>query len=129
MSLAQRTLLLPAAATDRAVVVAALNTIEWAHALPEAPDTPTPGACWPRWDQTTYGGQLSAPAQPAYLVYALLPSGDMATTVDAGDQYVTDLVGALWGLGRIEYAEPTSVPFEDGSAPVPAVRVRLVIRG
>jgi hypothetical protein len=127
VSLADR--VISSAATDRAAVVAALAGVAGVSATPAAPDVPTAGAAWPVWDQTTYGGRLGAPSQPAYLVYVLLPAGYAPDTIDTGDAFVSDVVAALWPLGHIEYAEPVAVRFDDAGMTMPAVRFRLVIRG
>jgi hypothetical protein len=118
-----------AAVTDRASVVAALAGVAGVSATPAAPDVPTPGAAWPVWDQTTYAGRLGAPSQPAYLVYVLLPAGYAPETIDAGDRFISDVVAALWPLGHIEFAEPVAVRFDDAGMTMPAIRIRLVIRG
>ena len=69
------------------------------------------------------------PSQPAYLVYVLLPAAYNPDTIDAGDQFVTDVVAALWPLGHVEYAEPVGVRFDDAGMTMPAIRIRLVVRG
>jgi hypothetical protein len=128
VSLADR-VILNTAADDRTAVVEALAGVPGLSATPAAPDVPTAGAAWPVWDQTTYAGRLGAPSQPAYLVYCLLPAGYATETIDAGDQFVSDVVAALWPLGHIEYAEPVAVRFDDAGMTMPAIRVRLIIRG
>ena len=128
MSLADRVIARDAT-TDRAAIVAALAGGAGLSATPAPPDVPTAGAAWPVWDQTTYAGKLSLPAQPAYLIYVLLPAGYNPSTIDAGDQFITDVVSALWPLGNIEWAEPVAVRFDDAGMTMPAIRVRLVMRG
>jgi len=113
-------------ATTRAAIVAALGAVPGLVATSSAPDQATAGAAWPRWIQTTYDGHLCTLARDQYDVLVTLPADYAPATVDEGDAY-RDTVGlALVGLGRVAYAEPVSIAFQDRQT-MPGLRFRLEI--
>lgn len=112
----------------RAAIVAALAEVPGLNATSSAPDVATAGAAWPRWVQTTYAGHLCALAEDQYDVLVTLPADYAATTVDEGDGF-RDTVGlALVRLGRVAYAEPVSIAFQDRQV-MPGLRFRLEVKG
>lgn len=113
-------------ATTRAAIVAALGAIPGLSATSSAPDQATAGAAWPRWVQSTYDGPLNTLARDQYDVLVTLPGDYAPSTVDDGDSY-RDTVGlALVRLGRVAYAEPVSIAFQDRQT-MPGLRFRLEI--
>jgi hypothetical protein len=130
MSLARPTALVEDPATrpglTRARIVAALDTVAGLTGSSSAPDQATAGAAWPRWVQTTYDGPLCTLAQDQYDVLVTLPGDYAASTVDEGDGF-RDRVGlALVRLGRVAYAEPVAISFQDRQT-MPGLRFRLEI--
>jgi hypothetical protein len=124
----------PLAATDpaarpgvtRAAIVAALDAITGLTGYSSAPDQATAGAAWPRWVQTTFNGPLCTLANSAYDVLVTLPADYAPATIDEGDSF-RDVVGlALVRLGRVAYAEPVSISFQDRQV-MPGLRFRLEI--
>jgi hypothetical protein len=113
-------------ADTRARLVAALNTVPGLAATSEVPDVATPGAAWPRWRQTLWNGPLCDPAQHAYDVYVVLPAAYLATTVDEGDSFRDLVAPVLRRVGRIDYAEPTALTFNDNQT-MPGIRFRVTI--
>lgn len=110
----------------RAAIVAVLDGIPGLAGTSSAPDQATAGAAWPRWIQTTYDGPLCTLARDAYDVLVTLPADYAPTTVDEGDGF-RDVVGlALVRLGRVAYAEPVSIAFQDRQT-MPGLRFRLEI--
>lgn len=107
--------------------MAALDGVGTIHATPAAPDSPTAGAAWPQWTQTTFDGHLCAPSRYAFSVYVVLPAGDAETTVAAGDQAVTDAAPALRRVADIDAAEPVLITFGD-STTMPGIRFRVTTR-
>jgi len=116
------------AANSRAAIVTALATVPSLSAFPNVPDVPTEGAAWPVWVQTTFGGSLAFPGATTYDVYALLPAGYVATTVETGDGLLGELVRALWQLCVLDLAEPVQVRF-DNQTTMPGIRLRATMRG
>lgn len=113
-------------AQTRQAIVDALGAIDGLTAYASAPDQATAGAAWPRWQQTTYDGRLCELAQDTYDVLVTLPADYLATTVDEGDGYRDVVALALIALGRVQYAEPVSITFNDRQA-MPGLRLRLTI--
>ena len=108
----------------RQAIVDALGAIPGLTAYATAPDQATAGAAWPRWQQTTYDGRLCELASDTYDVLVTLPADYQATTVDEGDGYRDVVAMALLAVGRIQYAEPVQVHFQDNQA-MPGLRLRL----
>jgi hypothetical protein len=116
-----------AAATDiRGAIVAALDDVAGLTAYRVAPDQATAGAAWPRWVQTTYDGALCRLAKDTYEVFVTLPGDYIEHTVDQGDAFRDVVALALINLGRVEYAEPVQIQFQDQQA-MPGLRLRLTI--
>jgi hypothetical protein len=110
----------------RAAIVAALKAVPGLTGYSSAPDQATAGAAWPRWVQTTYDGHLCTLATSQYDVLVTLPGDYAPATVDDGDSF-RDVVGlALVRLGRVAYAEPVSIAFQDRQT-MPGLRFRLEI--
>src|SRR5262245_16165131 len=97
----------------RAAIVAELATVPGLTATTAAPDQATAGAAWPRWIQTTYDGHLCTLARDQYDVLVTLPADYLATTVDQGDGFRDTVALVLVRLGRVAYAEPVSIAFQD----------------
>jgi len=116
------------AADSRAQIVAALAAVPGISATPQTPEVPTEGAAWPVWVQTTFDGVLALPGRPTYDVYALLPAGHLATTVETGDGLLGQLTMALWLVAVVELAEPVMVRF-DNQTNMPGLRLRVTMRG
>jgi len=111
----------------RAGIVAALGAVDGLTAYPSAPDQATAGAAWPRWVQSTYDGPLCTLARDEYDVLVTLPGDYAPSTVDDGDGF-RDVVGiALTKVGRVAYAEPVSIAFQDRQT-MPGLRFRLETR-
>lgn len=110
----------------RQAIVDALGAIPGLTAYACAPDQATAGAAWPRWQQTTYDGRLCDLAVDTYDVLVTLPADYQATTVDEGDGYRDVVALALIELGRVQYAEPVRITFNDNQA-MPGLRLRLTI--
>jgi hypothetical protein len=116
---------IPKAGTStRADIVTALDTVEGLTAYPVPPDQATAGAAWPRWVQTTYDGHLCALARDTYEVLVTLPGDYIETTTDQGDTFRDPVAMALSVVGRVEYAEPVQIQFQDQQA-MPGLRLRL----
>ena len=115
-------------AESRAAIVAALATSPGLVAVPNVPDVPTEGAAWPVWVQSIPSGALLSPMRATYDIYALLPAGYVATTVEAGDGLVGQMCRALWNLCLVELAEPVQVRF-DNQTTMPGIRLRATMRG
>jgi hypothetical protein len=111
--------------STRDAIVAALGAVQGLTAYASAPDQATAGAAWPRWVQTTYNGALCSLAKDTYDVLVTLPGDYSAATVDQGDGYRDVVAMALMRLGRIDYAEPVSIAFQDRQT-MPGLRLRLV---
>jgi hypothetical protein len=110
----------------RARIVSVLDGITGLTGGASAPDQATAGAAWPRWIQTTYDGPLCTLARDQYDVLVTLPGDYAPATVDEGDSF-RDVVGlALVRLGRVAYAEPVSIAFQDHQT-MPGLRFRLEI--
>lgn len=110
----------------RAAIVAALDAVTGLTGSTSAPDQATAGAAWPRWVQSTYDGPLCTLARDQYDVLVTLPADYAATTVDEGDGFRDRVALALVRLGKVEYAEPVSISFQDRQT-MPGLRLRLVI--
>jgi len=111
-------------ASTRGAIVAALEAVTGLHGYTSAPDQATAGAAWPRWVQSTYDGPLATLARDQYDVLVTLPAGYAADTVDEGDRFRDVVALALIRLGRIAYAEPVSIAFQDRQT-MPGLRFRL----
>jgi hypothetical protein len=116
------------AADSRTQIVTALATVPSLTASPQVPDVPTEGAAWPVWVQTTFDGVLALPGRGTFDVYALLPAGYIATTVETADGLLGQLVRALWALCVVQLAEPVTVRF-DNQTQMPGLRLRVIMRG
>jgi len=113
---------------SRAQIVAALATVPSLTASPNVPDVPTEGAAWPVWTQTTFDGALGLPGRATFDVYALLPAGYVATTVETADGLLGQIVEALWRIAVVQLAEPVTVRF-DNQTQMPGLRLRATMRG
>jgi hypothetical protein len=116
-----------AAQNTRAAIVAALATVEGVTAYPVVPDQATAGAAWPKWVQTTYDGPLCTLTRDTYECLVTLPASYVATTVDQGDAFRDRVAPALRTVGRVEFAEPVSITFNDKQT-MPGLRLRLVTK-
>lgn len=106
-------------------LVTALATVPGISALTTSPDAPVAGSAWPRWVQTRYvGGKLHLIAVNDYDVYAVLPNGAEAATVEQGDGLLPMLAAALLPVAAIDFAEPVSIQFDEGQT-MPGIRIRL----
>jgi len=110
----------------RAAIVATLDGIAGLTGTSSAPDNATAGAAWPRWIQTTYDGHLCTLAKDSWDVLVTLPAGYLASTVDDGDGFRDVVALALVKLGKVDYAEPVSIAFQDRQT-MPGLRFRLTI--
>lgn len=113
-------------ANTRSAIVAALTAIGGLTGYPVAPDQATAGAAWPRWIQTTYDGPLTTLARDQFDVLVTLPATESGTTIDDGDSLRDVVALALQRIGRVNYAEPVSIAFQDRQT-MPGLRVRLTI--
>jgi hypothetical protein len=110
----------------RALLVEALVSAGL-NAVPVAPDSPTAGAAWPQWTQTTFDGHLCDPSRYAFSVYVVLEAGDASTTVAGADAAVTIAAPALNRVADVQAAEPVLITFGD-STTMPGVRIRVITR-
>jgi hypothetical protein len=113
---------------SREAILGALLGVPGLITYPTVPETPSEGASWPVWVQTTFDGVLALPGRPTYDVYVLLPAGHPTETVEKGDGLLGQVATALWPIGAITLAEPVSVRFENQTT-MPGLRLRLVMRG
>lgn len=128
MSLANGTAERTTRAQDvRSALVAALATVPGLTAYPVAPDQATAGAAWPKWVQTTYDGALCDLARDTYEALVTLPADYVETTVDQGDAFRDQVAFAVMSVGRVEFAEPIQITFQDKQA-MPGLRLRVVVK-
>jgi hypothetical protein len=111
----------------RSAIVAALATVTGITAYPVVPDQATAGAAWPKWVQTTYDGPLCTLARDTYEALVTLPASYVATTVDQGDAFRDNVAAALRHVGRVEFAEPVQISFQDKQS-MPGLRLRVVVK-
>lgn len=129
MSLANplRSRVTPTTLTDaRNALVAALTSAGF-NAAPVAPDSPTPGAAWPQWQQTTYDGTIGNGARYGFAVFIVLNAGDFETAVAEADAALTKAAPAVYPLASISMAEPVQITFGEGTT-MPGVRLRVTTR-
>ena len=113
----------------RATIVAALAAIEGLHPTQSNPDTPTEGAAWPVWVQSTVtgNGKLAQPLTHTYEVYCVLPAGYHPDTVDKADGLIDQLAAALRRIATLQQIEPVAIAF-DTNQTMPGIRIRLTPR-
>jgi len=110
----------------RDAITAALATVDGLTAHRTTPDQPQAFDAWPRWSTSAYtGGRLNYLAVHEYDAVICLPATYEHDTVDAGDSLLSLVVAALWGLGKVETAEPIRLTFDNGTS-TPALRVHLI---
>ena len=114
------------AATARAAIVAALQTVEGLNVHHTAPDTPHAWDAFPRWALTNYtGGRIRSLAVHEYDALVVLPGGYEPDTVTEGDALLDRVASALRAVGVVQLADPIQLTFNQGTA-MPALRVRVV---
>jgi hypothetical protein len=112
----------------RDAVVDALRTVPGLDVTPTMPDTPTPGAAWPVWAESSYrGGKLTHPIVHTYEVRVLLPAGYHPDTVDAADGLIEQVMAALSKAGTVETAGPVVVVFDPNSTSMPGISARVTV--
>ncbi len=96
------------------------------HAMTEQPGVANPWDAWPVWDLTEVGGFTGQQFTTHWVVFVVMPAGDRAGLVAAGD-VVTEIVAPRLSNelpGDIERVEPVQLTFEQGGVK-PAVRIIL----
>lgn len=116
-------------ADARAVLVAALDTVDGLTAYGHRPATLVPGTAWVRWDGYGNARDTSAPAWWLSRWSAFVVLDGAAVTTDEVlttwvDTHVDDLTAALIPAGYVEAIEPARFDVEAG-APVPGIRITI----
>lgn len=110
--------------TARAQIIAALENVTGLIPGEASPNSPVAGAAWPRWVQSRFNGKLHYVAVSEYDVCVVLPAGMAETTIDAADGLVDSVADALLKIGTIEFCQPVSFTFDEGTT-MPGIQFRF----
>lgn len=111
--------------TVRTDIVDALKTVPELTPTGTMPDVIAAGTAWPEWagnEPRTACGQLTT-----WYVYAALPAGNLASTVEAGDDFRDAIWNALAMVAKVVRSEPWRIPIEPGQQGIPVVRYTLEV--
>lgn len=111
--------------TARSDIVDALKTVPELAVGSTMPDTITAGMAWPAWAFTEPLNTCAAIT--TWYVFVALPAGNLASTVEAGDDLVDTVATALWPVGKVIRWEPWRIPLEPGQQGIPVVRYTLEV--
>lgn len=110
-------------AETRATLVATLNGVPGLSAVGYTPATVTAGMAWVALVSAVPINYCIAEAN--WYLFVALPAGNNQATVDAGDAWMSDIVGALRPVGKVTAAEPWLWPVEPGQAAQPVLRITV----
>jgi hypothetical protein len=114
-------------------IVQVLNGIEWLtpvttrlNGQPVQPAVANPWDAWPVWDFTEVAGFTGEQLTTHWAVFVVMPAGDRAGLIAAGDLVVEVVAPHLSNElpARIERVEPLQLTFEEGGIK-PVVRIAL----
>lgn len=120
-------------ADARARIVQALNALTLPNGKPLQGMAVQPGAAnpwdaWPVWDFTEVTGFACSVLTSHWGVFVVLPAGDRAGLIEAGDLVAEVVASELANElpAQIERVEPLQLTFDEGGVK-PVVRIALIL--
>jgi hypothetical protein len=98
------------------------------HGLPVQPATANPWDAWPVWDFSEVTGFACNVLTSHWGVFVVLPAGDRAGLIEAGDLVAEVVASELANElpAQIERVEPLQLTFDEGGVK-PVVRIALIL--